>query len=127
MSDSKANALVNSTVPSAGRANEAGKISRDDRGTVSWQWSDDENLQADNTLGAVERMRALDNPTLDVLDDDEDHNPVKHTSKALKRGYNPYNSGALGKDSHKKKMNLRELSKWIELKRKVDYKKVDDK
>ena len=120
MSDSKAKSLVNSRIPSTGRANEAGRISRDDRGTISWQWSDDQNLQADNTLGAVERMRALDNSTLDVLDDDEDRNPVRHhTSKALKRGYNPYNSGALGKDSHKRQMNLRELSKWIELKRKV--------
>ena len=39
--------------------------------------------------------------------------------KGLKTGYNPYNSGALGKQSWKKNKDLRELSKWIELKKKT--------
>jgi len=43
----------------------------------------------------------------------------------LTSGYNPYNSGALGKQSFKKKKNLKELSKWIELRKKAAEKKSD--
>jgi hypothetical protein len=48
-------------------------------------------------------------------------------AKGLKSGYNPYDSGALGKTERKKKLNLRELSKWIETKRKVEGKPDDEK
>jgi hypothetical protein len=111
--------------PPSGKPDEPGRISRDDEGNVSWQWSNDEVLQADDTLGAAERMRALVDPKLDVVED-EDLNPVKPNPKGLKKGYNPYDSGALGKDSWKKKKNLRELSKWIELKRQMDEKKKNE-
>ena len=122
MSDSKRKIPGRPADPSADKAVEPGRISRDDDGNVSWEWSDDETLQADDTLGAAERMRALVDPSLDVQED-EDLNPVKNNPKGLKKGYNPYDSGALGKDRWKKKKNLRELSKWIELKRKMDDKK----
>jgi len=110
--------------PSPPPPDEPGRISRDDAGNVSWQWSNDETLQADDTLGAAERIRALVDPGLDVVDEEE-LNPLKNNAKGLKKGYNPYDSGALGKDRWKKKKNLRELSKWIELKRKLDEKKKD--
>jgi len=125
MSDTKGKTSGKPPVPPADKTAEPGKISRDDRGNVSWQWSDDESLQADDTLGAAERVRALVDPDLDVLED-EDGNPIKNTSKGLKKGYNPYNSGALAKESWKKKKNLRELSKWIELKRQMDDKKKNE-
>lgn len=101
---------------------EPGRLGIDDLGNVQWEWSADENLQADDTLGAAERMRALVDPTLDVVDE-ENPNSIKHNPKGLVKGYNPYDSGALGKQSWKKKKNLRELSKWIELKRKTAQKK----
>ena len=44
----------------------------DDRGNVTWEWSDDPDLVADDTLGGAERMRALVDPTLKVKDDDDD-------------------------------------------------------
>ena len=37
----------------------------------------------------------------------------------LTAGYNPYDSGTLSKQSWKKKKDLRELSKWIELRKKL--------
>jgi hypothetical protein len=103
-----------------------GHLGVDDRGNVTWEWKDEGDLLADDTLGAAERLRALVDPNLDVQDEDEDpRNPLVVNPKRLKTGYNPYNSGALGKQAWKKKKDLRELSKWIELRKKVAEKKDD--
>lgn len=103
---------------------EPGRLERDDRGNVTWQWSDDENLNADDTLGAAERLRALVDPRLDVQEEQENPlSPAQSNTKGLKTGYNPYNSGALGKQAWKKKKDLRRLSEWIELKKKMSDKK----
>ena len=69
---------------------------------------------------AIERLRALVDPQLDVVDDDGTRNPIRDNPKGLKVGYNPYDSGSLGKTARLKKLDMRELSKWIETKRKVD-------
>lgn len=97
---------------------EAGRLAEDDRGNITWQWANDEVLQADDTAGAIERLRALVDPSLDVIHDDTRANAVDNP-RGLKTGYNPYDSGSLGKTHRKKKTNLRELSKWIEAKRKL--------
>ena len=104
---------------------DAGRLGVDDRGNVTWEWNEEEpDLVADDTLGAAERVRALVDPRLQVKDDDDDPlNPIQSNPKGLKSGYNPYNSGALGKQSWKKKKNLKELSKWIELRKKIAEKK----
>lgn len=111
--------------PTSGGA--AGRLGTDDRGNVTWEWKDEGDLLADDTLGGAERIRALVDPSLDVKDDDDDPlNPMRSNPKGLKSGYNPYNSGALGKQSWKKKKNLKELSKWIELRKKMDEKKDEE-
>jgi hypothetical protein len=97
---------------------EAGRLTEDERGNMTWQWANDEVLQADDTAGAVERLRALVDPNLGIVVDEAAPSAV-HNSRGLKTGYNPYNSGALGKIERKKKKNLRELSKWIKAKRKA--------
>ena len=104
---------------------DAGRLATDDRGNVTWEWNEEEpDLVADDTLGAAERVRALVDPRLQVKEDDDDPlNPIRSNPKGLKTGYNPYNSGALGKQSWKKKKNLKELSKWIELRKKMAEKK----
>lgn len=104
---------------------DAGRLGLDDRGNVTWEWNEEEpDLVADDTLGAAERVRALVDPRLQVKEDDDDPlNPIQSNPKGLKTGYNPYNSGALGKQSWKKKKNLKELSKWIELRKKIAAKK----
>ena len=104
----------------AGPDKDPGRLGVDDRGNVTWEWSDVAELKADDTLGDVDRVRALVDPNLQVADDPDDPlNPAQNNPKGLKSGYNPYNSGALGKQSWKKKKNLRELSKWIELRKKL--------
>ena len=101
-------------------ASEAGRLGVDDRGNVTWQWADDEELQADDILGETARLRALTDPSLRLSEDDAGpSNPAEPNPKRLKTGYNPYDSGALGKDGRKRSRNLRELSRWIELRRKM--------
>lgn len=103
---------------------DSGRLGVDDRGNVTWEWKKETDLLADDTLGGAERMRALVDPSMEVKDDDDDPlNPIRSNPKGLKSGYNPYNSGALGKQSWKKKKDLKELSKWIELRRKMSEKK----
>jgi hypothetical protein len=66
-------------------------------------------------------VRALADPGMDMLDDNDtrgDH-PLTVHSKRLRTGYNPYNSGALGKQNWKKKRDLRQLSEWIKLRKKM--------
>jgi hypothetical protein len=105
------------------KGREPGHLGVDDRGNVTWQWRDDDDLLADSTLGAVERVRALVDPRLEIQEDDDDPSrPIKNNPKGLKRGYNPYDSGALGKQAWKKKKSLKELSKWIELRKKAEKK-----
>jgi hypothetical protein len=106
--------------------NHPGHLDVDDRGNVTWEWASEGDLLADDTLGAAERVRALVDPALQVQDEPDDPlNPAQSNPKGLKSGYNPYNSGALGKQSFKKKKNLKELSKWIELRKKMAEKKDD--
>lgn len=109
------------------KSSEPGRLGVDDRGNVTWEWKDERDLLAEDTLGAAERVRALVDPRLDVVEEEEDPaNSLAANPKRLKTGYNPYNSGALGKQSWKKKKNLKELSKWIELRKRVADKKDEE-
>ena len=100
--------------------NEAGRVAEDDRGNMTWQWANDDVLQSDDTAGAIERLRALVDPQLDVVEDNGPADTVRDNPQGLRVGYNPYDSGSLGKTARMKKLDLRELSKWIETKRKTE-------
>jgi hypothetical protein len=99
---------------------EAGRLAEDDRGNVTWEWANEEVLQADDTAGAIERLRALVDPNLDIVDSEPAAHGIENP-RGLKTGYNPYESGALVKSGRpkKKKTDMRELSKWIATKRKL--------
>lgn len=102
------------------RQSEAGRLAEDDRGNITWQWANKEVLQADDTAGAIERLRALVDPSLDIVDSDPARQGIANP-RGLKTGYDPYQSGALVKTGRrKKKTDLRELSKWIATKRKLE-------
>jgi hypothetical protein len=107
--------------PADSKDSEPGRVAPDDRGNMGWQWvEDDADLLADDQVGRAERLRALDDPKLDLVDaPDPTDVPVRSNEKGLQSGYNPYNSGALSKETWKKKKDLRQLSKWIELRKKV--------
>jgi hypothetical protein len=115
------------TVPSGtDKESGAGELALDDRGNVTWQWADDADLQANDAVGKLERMRALDDPGLRVEDDKRDlRAKVKLPPKGPERGYSPYNSGMLYRTEQHKKKDIRALSEWIKLRRKV-AKKADE-
>ena len=106
--------------PAPTEPGEPGRLAEDDRGNITWQWANEDVLQADDTAGAIERLRALVDPALDVVDDYGRADPVRDNPTGLHVGYNPYDSGSLGKTARMKKLDLRELSKWIDAKRKVE-------
>jgi len=100
-----------------------GQLVRDDRGNISWEWSDDPELQADNILGNTARLSALTPKDLMIEDESNDlaalnNDPLPSRKKPLP-GYNPYDRGEPTKQSRKKKRDLREFSKWIALKKRM--------
>lgn len=101
---------------------EPGHLGVDDRGNIMWEWADDQALQADDTFGATTRLEALTDPSLQLSEDDGPTSPAEPNPRRLKTGYDPYDSGALGKADRKRKKNLREFSKWIELRRRMGKK-----
>ena len=104
----------------------AGKVGFDDRGNAVFEWSTD-TLAQDGESADRARSKALSYHGLSLVDDEPPKNaPIQQNPKGLRVGYNPYESGMLAKkDNKKKKTDLRELSKWVEQKRKLQ-KKTDE-
>jgi hypothetical protein len=97
-----------------------GEIAFDDRGNAIYAWTDD-RLVEDSEDGERARERALAHPGLSLVDDEPPTNaPIRANPKGLRQGYNPYESGMLAKKQFNKKRDLRELSKWLEMKRKIE-------
>jgi hypothetical protein len=97
-----------------------GKIGFDDLGNAKYEWQDDK-LNEDSESGERARRKALAHPGLSIVDDEPPaHAPIRQNPKGLRVGYDPYQSGLLTKKEWKPKRDLRELSKWIEMKKKLD-------
>jgi len=100
-----------------------GQLARDDRGNIRWEWSDNPDLLADDILGGTARLRALTPKGLSIEDEEPglaavNKDPIP-SRKTPKSGYNPYDSGQPTKQTWKKKRDLRELDKWIALKKRM--------
>ena len=110
------------TVDKTEQQQKPGKVAFDERGNAVYEWSTD-TLAEDSDTGAKMRNKALDYQGLTLVDDEPPKNaPIQQNPKGLRVGYNPYESGMLAKKEHKKKKDLRELSKWVEQKRKLQKK-----
>ena len=108
------------TSPEARLGNEAGRLVPDDRGNITWEWRDDGDVDADGGGDEARRVQGLLVPSLELVKDpDEIEDPGKPSTTRVKVGYNPYDSGPLGKQEWKKKKDLRELGRWIEMRRKL--------
>lgn len=96
-----------------------GRIAFDDRGNAVYQWSED-RLVEDSEAGERARRKALDHPGLSFVEEEQPTNtPIQNNPKGRRVGYNPYESGLLARKSTAPKRDLRELSKWIEMKKRV--------
>jgi len=97
-----------------------GQIRFDDRGNAIYEWRD-ARLELDGKQGEKLRERALLNTNLSLVDEGPtaDSTAIRN-DKGLYTGYNPYNSGQLAGKAPARKRDMRELSKWIEMKRRLD-------
>jgi hypothetical protein len=103
--------------PRAPKPDQPGQIAFDERGNAVYEWRD-EQLTADGEVGERARNKALAHPGLAIVDDDTPANaPIRSNPKGARLGYNPYESGLLGRKGPRKKVDLRELSKWMESKK----------
>jgi len=94
-----------------------GQIGFDDRGNAIYEWKED-YLTEDGAAGERARDKALAHPGLAIVEEEGPANsPIRNNTKGLRNGYNPYESGLLAKKGPRKKVDLRELSKWMEAKK----------
>lgn len=102
------------------RRNSPGQVRFDERGNAIYEWRDSK-LMEENAHADKMRERALASPTLSLVDDSPAADlPIVRNDKGARMGYNPYQSGQLvGKPKAEKKRDMRELSKWIETKRRL--------
>jgi hypothetical protein len=103
-----------------------GRIKFDDRGNAIYAWNEDQ-LSLDGEEGERARRKALDHPDLAMVEDEPVVNaPIQHNTRGLTVGYNPYESGLLAqKEEPKKKTDLRQLSKWLEMKKRLETNRSD--
>jgi hypothetical protein len=132
---SKENSKPSSAPDSAGKpgapdskadAKGTGRVKFDDRGNAVWEWS-----VATGAFGrevSTDRMRRLEHPALSLADDaPTPQETVRANPLGTKKGYDPYDSGKLGKASGPpKKTDLRKLSEVIKLKKQAANNKDDE-
>jgi hypothetical protein len=106
--------------PTETKSTAPGRVQFDARGNAIYAWRDDLLGQAGAKADSL-RERALRNPELKLVDDAPIAGPSGICNdKGLQHGYNPYQSGLLaGNKPTAKKTDMRELSKWIEMKRRL--------
>jgi hypothetical protein len=99
--------------------NQPGRIAFDDRGNAVYEWNED-HLSEDSEAAERARRKALDHPGLSMVEEEQRNNaPIQNNAKGLRLGYNPYESGLLPRKPVAKKRDLRELSKWLEMKKRA--------
>ena len=103
-------------------AKRTGRVKFDDRGNAVWEWA-----MATGAFGgdvSTTRLRTLEHPSLSIADDAP---PPAETVRAnplgAKKGYDPYDSGKLGKAQAPRKKDLRKLSEWLKLKKQAEENK----
>jgi hypothetical protein len=110
--------------PKAG-GKSTGRVQFDDRGNAVWEWS-----LATGAFGrdvSTERLQKLEHPALSLADDAPTaFETVRANPLGTKKGYDPYDSGKLGKAATPAKKDLRKLGDWLKSKKQAAGNKDDE-
>jgi hypothetical protein len=81
--------------PADSKDSDPGRVGPDDRGNMGWQWTeDDSDLLADDEIGRIDRLRALEDPKLEIVEDpDSPKTPVRSNPKDSSRDTTPITVG----------------------------------
>ena len=105
-----------------GDGKSTGRVQFDDKGNAVWEWS-----VATGAFGrevTTERLQKLEHPALSLADDaPTPFETVRANPLGAKKGYDPYDSGKLGKRPAPAKKDLRKLGEFMKLKRQAAEKK----
>jgi hypothetical protein len=106
-------------------AKQSGRVQFDERGNAVWEWS--VSTGAFGREVSTDRLKKLENDSLSLADDAPTPvEVVQANPHGTVKGYNPYDSGKLGKTREvPKKTDLRKLGDWLKLKKQVADKKDD--
>jgi hypothetical protein len=102
-----------------------GRVKFDERGNAVWEWQ-----VATGAFGlevTTQRLQKLEHPALSIADDaPTPFETVRANPLGTKKGYDPYDSGKLGKRPPPIKKDLRKLSEFLKLKKQAATNKNDD-
>ena len=110
----------------AGGGKSTGRVKFDERGNAVWEWQ-----LATGHFGAevsTQRLQKLEHPALSIAADDAPtpFETVRANPLGTKKGYDPYDSGKLGKKPPPAKKDLRKLSEWLKLKKQAEGNKDEE-
>jgi hypothetical protein len=109
-----------------GTSKSTGRVKFDDRGNAIWEWQ--VTTGAFSPEVSTQRLQRLEHPALSIADDaPTPFETVRSNPLGTKKGYDPYDSGKLGKTpAPPRKKDLRKLSEWLKLKKQADDNKDED-
>jgi hypothetical protein len=102
-----------------------GRVRFDERGNAVWEWQ--VTTGAFGMEVSTQRLQKLEHPALSIADDaPTPFETVRANPLGTKKGYDPYDSGRLGKKPPPAKKDLRRLSEWLKMKKQIDGPKDDE-
>lgn len=102
-----------------------GRVKFDERGNAVWEWQVETGAFGSEV--STQRLQKLEHPALSIADDaPTPFETVRANPLGTKKGYDPYDSGRLGKKPPPAKKDLRKLSEWLKLKKQAEANKDEE-